>query len=73
MPEEKLEERSMEIRKRQQLIGEVAEEMTTLKIEITEQFEKSLTAIREVKQKNSENHAQNYSCNYTLNYRLFFG
>jgi hypothetical protein len=57
MPEEKLEERSMEIRKRQQLIGEVAEEMTTLKIEITEQFEKSLTAIREVKQKNSENHA----------------
>jgi hypothetical protein len=57
MPEEKLRERLVEIRKRQQLIGEVAEEMTTLKIEIMEQFEKSLTAIREVKQKNSENHA----------------
>lgn len=57
MPEEKLRKRLVEIRKRHQLISEVAEEMTTLKIEITKQFEKSLTAIGEIKQKNSGNHA----------------
>lgn len=57
MPEEKLRKRLVEIRKRHQLISEVAEEMTTLKLEITKQFEKSLTAIGEIKQKNSENHA----------------